>query len=1115
MNLLVALILPSFCFAGQATTDFNIQWIQDQHVLGVNREVGHATLIPYSSKTALMSDDYYKRPWLTPTKAMTLDLNGQWRFRYVPGSNQGPGASEFQAEDYNDSSWPLITVPMNWEMAGYSKPTYNNTGYPFKNEPPRAMDGWEEHGVVGNNATGFYRRTFDLPSDWAGKRVFIHFDGVYSCAAVWVNGKFVGYGQGANNDAEYDITTAVRPGKNQLAVRVYRWCDGSYLEGQDMWRLSGIHRDVYLVAKPQTFVRDHVITVLDQVADGTSGRLNVALDIDNRGGQKGSRTYRLEILDADGKLVAMQEQKTKLLPPGKSGKGFTINLTTSLLKDLHAWNTEEPYLYDVIISQLNGKQEEMVFCTKYGFRNIKLVNTETDKYVTVNGKRIFFKGTNIHDAHPLYGRYVDVETMLRDVTLMKQANINTVRTSHYPRQPKMYAMFDAYGLYVMDEADLECHGNQGLTRDTAWTDAFVDRDVRMVLRDRNHPSVIFWSLGNENGEGQNMDAGYAAIRKLDERPIHCHGNESSSDMHSEMYTSVNGTHQNRNGWGGKPFFICEYAHAMGQAVGNLIDYWREIEGGSGIIGACVWDWVDQSVYDPVKVMTGDTIDAHGFHAWTGGYDYDSYVDDNPGRYNDKAFQGNYLNNGIITPDRAWTSKLTEVKKVYQFVEMKMGNGQLIKDNSISSLSNIHFQLKNKYPTINLGDRFYIKGTLARDGRPIQDFRIDDFSVPAGETATLALPTLSSLTEEGSSALLGQAVDGSEITLTLSLCLRQAQPWAPAGYALADEQFILQSRPQKLPPVNLTQEAEVYTPLAIVNGNGGKASKVQGKDFSVEFNENGQLCSYIYQGHQLLAAAPEYNDFRRIDNDTEGKQYEKNTDDGGDHRYDYAATGIERYEITSPALPSSTGEAVKLSMQASGSKTNYAVVYTIYPNGIVDMKVTFDPQRRGLRRLGLGMQFAEGFEQVEYYGRGPWSNYKDRQTGSYLGRYQTSIDDMVEENIHPQTYGDHQDLRELILSSSQEDGKGLHLRIQTEGPVAFSLSHFNELEWNHRLHYERLHWSDLARYGQTFAHFDLWQRGIGNNSCFSDSCLPHYETPYPGNNQGLDSLSFTLRFIPFI
>ena len=1076
--LLMTVALHTVAKAQVTATEFDIQWIQNQHVLGVNREVGHATFIPYATRTDLMADARFQKPWVAPMRAMTLDLNGQWRFRYVPGSNQAPGQSEFQAENYNDESWPLIRVPMNWEMAGYSKPTYNNTGYPFRNEPPRAMDGYEDHGVEGNNATGFYRRTFDLPSGWENKRVFIHFDGVYSCAAVWVNGQFVGYGQGANNDADYDITRVVRPGRNQLSVRVYRWCDGSYLEGQDMWRLSGIHRDVYLVATPKIFVRDHVISVLNQSADGRSGQLSVALDIDNRDGQRATKTFRIELLDATGKVVTSKEQKVAL-----KGKNEQVTITTEPLSSLTPWNAEEPYLYDVIVTQLNDKQEEMVFATKYGFRNIQLVNTENAHYVTVNGQRIFFKGTNIHDAHPEFGRYVDVETMLRDITLMKKANLNTVRTSHYPRQPKMYAMFDAYGLYVMDEADLECHGNNSLTRDTSWTEAFVDRDVRMVQRDRNHPCVVFWSLGNENGNGGNMDAGYAAVRQLDPRPIHCHGNESSSDMHSEMYTSVSGAHHNRNGRDGKPFFICEYAHAMGQAVGNLVDYWREIEQSSGIVGACVWDWVDQSIYDPQRLLFGDTVDARGFHAWTGGYDYDTYVDDNPGRYNDRSFQGNYLNNGIVTPDRAWTSKLTEIKKVYQWVEF-----------SDFQMTTSNFLFKNKYPFLTLDHRYYIKATFARDGLPIKELRVDNLNVPAGKTTLITLPEMLTI-EPGSKA---------EYTLTLALCLKQDQPWAPADYALADEQFVIQKRAPHLSEPLPTLGAEQLTRLKV------NRRKVTGQDFEVEFDENGAMSSYIYHGKQLIAVGPEYNDFRRIDNDTEGKQYEKNNDDGGDHRYDYGATGIEHHAITEPLkVNSQVGiENATLTMEGKGWKTNYSVTYTVWPNGIVDMNVTFDPQRRGLRRLGMGLQFAPGFDAVQYYARGPWSNYKDRQTGSYLGRYETTIDGMVEENIHPQTYGDHQDLRELVLTGTSP----VNLRIQTEGSVAFSLSHYNELEWNHRLHYERLHWSDLAYYGETFAHFDLWQRGIGNNSCFSDSCLPHYETPYPGNNQG-SSLSYLLRFIP--
>lgn len=1043
---------------------FDISWIANQHVTGVNREPGHATIIPYASKSALLADPHYGQPWLTPANAMTLSLNGKWRFRYVPGSNEAPGKSEFQAENYNDGDWDLIQVPMSWEMAGYSKPTYNNTGYPFKNEPPRAMDGWEDHGVEGNNATGFYRRTFDLPADWKDKRVMVHFDGVYSCAAVWVNGIFVGYGQEANNDAEYDITAALHPGTNHIAVRVYRWCDGSYLEGQDMWRMSGIHRDVYLVATPKVFVRDHYITTLDQSDDATSGKLNVALDIDNRDGQKGSRTYQLELRDANGNVVATAQQTVKL-----NGKSTKLNLTTGLLTGLKPWNTETPNLYDVIISQVNGKTADEVFCTKYGFRNIKLVNTDTDKYVTINGKRIFFKGTNIHDTHPVYGRYVDVPTMLRDITLMKRANLNTVRTSHYPRQSKMYAMFDYYGLYVMDEADLECHGHQGLTQDSTWRDAFVDRDIRMVLRDRNHPSVIFWSVGNENGHGENLNACYRAIHSLDSRLVHSCEQVSSTDLYSEMYTSVDGVKGNANGRYGKPFFICEYAHAMGQAVGNLIDYWKVIENSHGVIGGCIWDWVDQAVYDPVKIQLGDTISARGFHAWTCGYDYDPYVTNNPGRFNDRSFQGNFLDNGILTPDRKWTSKLTEIKKVYQYVEFSLNGNNL--------------SIKNKYPFLNLGDRFYLKGIVSKDGNQVKDFTVNSLNIAPGTTGSVTLPDFGV-----------NSGYGSEYTLTVALCLKDKQPWADAGYGLADEQFILQQRPATLPAVQAEGKVSV------------KGKKVTGKDFTVEFDNNGAISSYIYKGVQLLAAAPEYNDFRRIDNDTEGKQYEKNNGDAGDYKYDYTATGIEKHAITAP-LAVKDGKA-SIAMEATGWKSNYQVKYTVYPNGVVDMTVKFDPQRRGLRRLGMGMQFAPGFENVEYYARGPKSNYKDRQTGSYLGRYNTTIDGMVEENIHPQTYGDHQDLRDLVLSGNGN----VKLRVETEGTVSFSLSHYDDTQWNMNTQYVRQHWTDLVHDPQVYAHFDLWQRGIGNNSCFSDSCLPQYETPYPGNNQG-STLTYTLRFIP--
>ncbi len=1059
---MMGLLSCTTAFAENRPTEFDISWISNQHVVGVNKENGHATFMPYASKEAMVSDARYNTPWLTPTKAMSLDLNGTWKFKWVKGTKDGPGPSEFQAADLDDSQWDDIRVPMSWEMTGkYNLPTYNNTGYPHFNEPPYAMRGHEEHGIVDHNATGFYRRTFDLPADWNDKRVFIHFDGVYSNCVVWLNGKFVGYSQGANNDAEFDLTDFVKPGRNQLSVRVYRWCDGSYLEGQDMWRLSGIHRDVYLFATPITFIQDHYITVDEQSADATSGKLNVALHIDNRDGKDVMKEVHLQLVDAEGKVKASVAKKITV-----RGESADVHLTTDLLKGLTPWHTENPYLYTVILSQKVDGKEEMVFSTKYGFRNIQYVHSGDNRYFTINGKRIFFKGVNGHDAHHLYGRYVDVDMMLKDITLMKQANVNTFRTSHYPRQPKMYAMFDAYGLYVMDEADLEAHGNNGLTRDTTWTKAYVDRNVRMVMRDRNHPSVIFWSLGNENGSGENMHHCYDAVKKLDNRFVHCHGDDAS-DMYSEMYTSVGSANNLRKGRRNQPFFICEYAHAMGQAVGNLVDYWKVIEGSPAIVGACIWDWVDQAIYDVNKLKNGEPlVTENGFHHWTGGYDYDPWfkIHDN----NDKAFQGNFLNNGIITPDRQWTAKLTEVKKVYQYVEFSD-----LKDKSVT--------IKNKYPFNNLNDLFYVKYAVLKNGVQVEEGTAD-VNIAAGQSGSVALPY---------STVTG---NDAEYALNVGLCLKEAKPWADKDYMLADEQFMLSER---MPLAEVTAKGKLKV----------KDNQVTGKNFCITFDEKGAVKSYIYEGKELWAAAPEYNDYRRIDNDTEGKQALKDTGDGTPG-YDYAATGIESHQIDQP-LTKGKNEAT-IAMSAKGSKTHYAVTYTVYPNGMMDMKVTFEPQRRGLRRLGLGMQFAPGFKEVEYYAKGPWSNYKDRQTGSYLGRYTTTVRDMVDQNTHPQTYGDHQDLRELTLMN---EALGVNLRVLTQGMVSFSLSNYDELEWNHKTHYTQLHWADLKEYPQLFAHFDYWHRGIGNNSCFSDCCLPHYEVPYPGNYQGAEELTYTLRFIP--
>ena len=1016
---------------------FSVSWISSQSKVSDHKEDAHATFIPYASVEQLKADAlHYEQPWQQPdeSKAEFINLNGTWKFKYVAGTTYGPGSSEFQAKDYNDNSWDTIRVPLSWEMANYGKPVYTNVGYPFQDNAPNANVGWTQYGVTDHNATGFYRRTITIPESWNDKRVFIHFDGVYSAAVVWVNGKYVGYSQGSNTDAEFDLTGFVTTGDNQLSVRVYRWCDGSYLEGQDMWHLSGIHRDVYLVATPKVFVSDHYITSSLNTA-ATSGSMSVKLTVDNRNTVSANKTLQVSLLDADGKEIA-----TGTATYSKSSTAEKT-VTLSGLSNLHPWSAEDPYLYTVVVSQKdeNGA-EEMAFSTKYGFKTVTISN----KQLLVNGKRIFVKGVNTQDTHPEYGRAIDMETMLKDIKMMKQANVNTIRTSHYPRQPKMYAMMDAYGLYCVNEANVECHGNQGLASNSSWQTAITDREVRMVKRDRNHASVLFWSLGNECGDASNFSSAKTEMKKYDSRPIfYCNEdkNVSYSDLHSNMYPTVNATSSKSNGANGKPYFICEYAHAMGQAVGNLKEYWDVIESSTGIIGGCIWDWVDQSIYKPSDLVNG-TKTKNGFHNWASGYDYNSTSGINYG------FQGNFLNNGIITPDRAWTSKLTEVKKVYSNVTFSKNGSTLT--------------VKNKNCFIDLSG-YMLTYQLLCDGCLKEEGILSTPSATAGKSANVTLPAFTT-------------DNNHEYLLNVQLRLKNSTLWADAGYIVADEQFSLTDR-KEVTAGNYTANGGSVS----VSGNTVNITTKDGKTSTISFL-NGKLNSWNYNGTDLIYAAPDFNSYRDIDNDRWSGSFQKSTSTS----------------VTSKLTKE--GNVAKMSM--SGGNI-YTIDYIIYPDATIDMKVTFNSSSN-YRRVGLGMQFTGGFENVEYYARGPWSNYVDRKTGSYLGRYVTTVDDMIEENIHPQTYGDHQDLRELILSNGN-----VALTIKTGGNVAYSLSHYDETQYcgtGDTMWSDGTHWYDLTKSNQIFAHFDYWQRGLGNGSCGGDSCLGQYLCPD-------GSYSYTLRFTP--
>ncbi len=1020
-----------------------VYW-ENETIFEENKEPGHATYAPYPSTKEMMADEHYNFPWLEPVSDNILSLNGVWNLNYVEDVNDRPGEDDFWGDDVDVSGWDTISVPSCLEMKGYGQPYYINVNYPFANNPP----------FINMNSglpkpVASYRRNFSLPQEWDGKRVFLHFDGIYSAALVWVNGKYIGYTQGANNETEFDVTAAVRKGTNNVSVQVFRWSDGSYLEGQDMWHMSGIHRDVYLFATPKTFVRDHYITsVLDEAQKYEAGTLNVELAMDNRDAEAAAKSVDVALIAPDGSAIAT---KSIAFEFAAGEKEKVANVSFDGLSGLLPWTAETPNLYTVTIAQKdNAGNEEHVFSTKYGFRHIEIKNG----LVYINGQKILFKGANTQDTHPVHGRSIDVATMLTDVKMMKQANMNTIRNSHYPRQAKMYSMFDYYGLYCMDEADLECHRNWeaggekgGITNEESWREQYIDRTVRMVYRGRNFPSIIFWSLGNESGGGANFAHTYAAVRAIDGRIIHyegaTRGGTEYSDLWSVMYPNISECNSHANGnWRKQPYFMCEYAHAMGNAVGNLKEYWDIIENSTYGIGGCIWDFVDQSIYDAEDIKNGN-FKVDGVNKYRTGSDY-------PGPH-----QGNFVNNGLVSADRAWSPELTEVKSVYQYVKFK----------NFSKTAK-RLQIQNMYDFISL-DNFYLRYALLVDGVEVEEGRVE---IPAtAPDASVTLP-LSYTVPEGN----------SEVLLNVDVCLKEAQSWADADYSIAAAQYTLRERPASLPSVEVVDE-----PLVIDNKTNLYIYDIKNSRVSVKFTTSGLLYSWVVDGVERLAKAPEYENYRWVEND-------------GPTESNYSsANGVGTRSLT---VVEEKGDYVRLTVKAEGGRNcDYVWEYTIYNTGAIELDATYSVLITNVRRVGLGMEFPKNFSNVEYYARGPWENYPDRKTGSLLGRYTTTVDDMFELYPKPQSMGNRENLRDLTLVDP-ETGNGI--KVETEGDVAFSTLFFDDAKLKGATHAWELEKGDI------YAHFDCAQRGLGNGSCGQGTgTLTEYQIPYG------KSYSYTLRFTP--
>lgn len=985
----------------------NHDW-ENERIYAINKEEGRATFIPFANSEEMKADPAYTRPWERTGSSRYLLLNGNWKFNWVKQPSERP--VDFYKMNYDVSGWKEIPVPSNWEMHGYGTPIYTNITYPIRNNPP-FIQGQRGYTVEKEpNAVGSYRREFTLPADWKEKEVFIHFDGIYSAAYVWINGKKVGYSQGSSNDAEFRITPYVKPGKNTVAVEVYRWCDGSFLEDQDMFRLSGIHRDVYLVATPKVRLRDlHLTTRISDRLD--KAELKVKADVRNYGKKDQEPTLRVSLLNPEGKSVS---SFTIIAGQITGGQENACEGTTTI-RDPQLWSAETPYLYTVNLELLDAAGNVLEATTQqYGFRKVEIRNNK----VYVNNALILFKGANRHDIHPQFGKAVPVESMIEDILLFKRFNLNTIRTSHYPNDPKMYALYDYYGLYVMDEADIECHGNMSLSTRESWEGAYVDRMVRMVERDKNHPSVIFWSMGNESGGGRNFEAAYKAAKAIDDRFIHYEGMNDVADMDSRMYPSIESMIEQDEQPRNKPYFLCEYAHAMGNAIGNLEEYWDYIEYHSKrMIGGCIWDWVDQGIN-----MPGQPADHYYFG----------------GSFGDRPNDNDFCCNGIVTADRQITPKLWEVKKVYQYITLEP-NGE----NSVG--------VRNRYAFLNMHD-FNLRYVILKNGVPVAE---EEFSLPdgkPGEHRAVQIPYSRYLTSEG------------EYYLNLEVKLKKDCVWAKAGHIVATEQLLLQKSPNAgLQPVAVSTLSK-ESPFKVVEEE-KRYLFFRSPGVEITFDKKeGKLTGVRYNGDNMLHLREGWslNTFRFINNDVR-KWQDTKTEVG---RFDWKWSEDNQSAIVTIQLQETVGDV----------KVPYTLAYRLYANGEIDVEASFTTNDDfDLPRLSLQAFFNPSLEQLEWYGRGPIENYRDRKNAAYVGQYQSAVNDMKESYVRSQTMGGRCDTRWLTLTN--KEGKGI--KITSADTFDFSALHYTdkdlfEIKYGHDL-------SDIYR-AEIVLNLDCIQRGLGNASC---------------------------------
>jgi len=1013
---------------------------ENPRLLQRNREPARATLIPYTDEATALAGE----PGASPNYKL---LNGCWQFYYAPSPEALP--EDFKGVEYDPACWETTPVPSNWQMQGYGIPVYTNVAYLYPVDPPR---------VPRDNPVGVYRRTFDLPAEWGDKQVFLNFEGVNSGFYVYLNGRQVGYSQGAHLPSEFNITPFLQLRENTLVAQVFQWTDGSYLEDQDFWRLSGLFRDVYLTARPRVYLRDISFTTTfdEEYRDAV---LELQVNVNNLDTEESVYRVRARLLDAAGQEAVKLDPCTVDIEAGAEA----MSAAQGTVSAPRQWSAEDPYLYTLLVSLFDpdGKLLEVVKVNT-GFRQVEI----RDGQFWVNGRSIKLKGVNRHDSHPDLGHAVSLESMVEDVVLMKQHNVNTVRTSHYPNDPRFLDLCDEYGLYVIDETDLETHGMHAagdlnaLSNDPAWEEAYLDRAARMVERDKNHPSVIMWSLGNESGYGQNHVAMARWIHENDPtRPVHYEGatgwgnpehrvDDSVIDVYSTMYPTVERLLlEGKKTDDPRPFFMCEYAHAMGNGPGNLREYWEAIYDHPRLIGGCVWEWVDHGIRQTTE--TGEKWFAYG------------------GDFGDKPNDGNFCIDGLCYPDRRPHTGLIEYKKVIEPVRVEAVD-----------LATGKVRIHNLYAFISLAC-LHGRWSVARDGEEILwQGELPALDIPAGESREVTLPFT-----------LPEPLPGAEYLLNLTFTLAEDASWAPAGFEVAWAQF-------ELPVKAEAKMVSLKSMSELTVRESAEKIVIDGEEIHLAFDRRqGTLSRWEYQGMPLLLAGPRLNVWRApTDNDVHLAK-------------EWRAAGLDRlvHRIDRVEVIRQLSQAVEVEIEAVLAGYSlppaFRVIYryTVYGSGDVIIRTRVIPAGKlpNLPRVGLQMRLPGELDQFAWYGRGPHESYIDKRQSARVGVYAGSVAEQYEPYIFPQENGNKSDVRWAAVT----DGRGMGLLAAGQPLINVSVHHLTPEDFT-----AAKHTFDLCPRDETILHLDHRHGGLGSNSCGPGPLEQYLLKP--------EEMEFSVRLKPF-